>query len=73
MKTKTKQKPRFFKQAEFYMRRGNRTYFRNKGGKYIIENDDLIFLSLKYGKKYDSVLYHLVDTKGEILVKREWD
>lgn len=73
METKTKQKPRFFKQAEFYMKRKGKAYFRNGNGKYIIEEYIKIPIELKYGKKYDFIISNLVDTNGKILAKREWD
>jgi len=71
IKSTIKRKPRFFKQAEFYMRRRDKAYFRNEDGEYII--DECTTFPLEYGKRYDSIIRHLVDSNGKILAIKDWD
>ena len=59
MKENAKRENRYT-QTEYYMKRGNKGYFRNEFGKTVLTLNDKIFSALIYGEKYDHVIDKLI-------------
>lgn len=52
--------------TEFYMRRGNKAYFRNEYGKIITEGTNKQLNALEYGKKYQFTINKLIRSEKDI-------